>query len=94
MLLAKVVGTVVATKKNETLVGSKLLIVKPLRKGIDEARESDEILVAVDSVGAGVGELVLMVTGSTASRIMANDRAPVDAAVIGIVDDLEMSGGY
>ncbi|HHV18205.1 MAG TPA: EutN/CcmL family microcompartment protein [Thermoanaerobacterales bacterium] len=94
MLLAKVVGTVVATKKDETLVGSKLLIVQPLRKGIDDTKENDEVIVAVDSVGAGVGELVLMVVGTTASRIMANDKAPVDAAVIGIVDDIEMSGGY
>ena len=94
MLLAKVVGTVVATKKDETLVGSKLLIVQPLRKGIDDRIENDEVIVAVDSVGAGVGELVLMVVGTTASRIMANDKAPVDAAVIGIVDDIEMSGGY
>lgn len=92
MLLAKVVGTVVATKKDETLVGSKLLIVKPLRKGLDETSGNDEVMVAVDSVGAGVGELVLMVAGTTASRIMANDKAPVDAAVIGIVDDIEMSG--
>lgn len=94
MLLAKVVGTVVATKKDDTLVGSKLLIVKPLRKGIDEDKATDEVIVAVDSVGAGVGELVLMVAGTTASRIMTNDKAPVDAAVIGIVDDIEMSGGY
>jgi ethanolamine utilization protein EutN len=65
-----------------------------LRKGIDEKNEEAEIMVAVDSVGAGVGELVLMVVGTTASRIMVNDKAPVDAAVIGIVDDIEMSGGY
>jgi len=94
MFLAKVIGTVVATKKNETLIGSKLLIVKPLKKGLDERSENDEIMVAIDSVGAGVGELVLLVTGTTASRIMSNDKAPVDAAVIGIVDDIEMSGGY
>lgn len=94
MLLAKVVGTVVATKKDETLVGCKLLILKPLRQGREEDKESDEVIVAVDSVGAGVGELVLMVTGTTASRIMTDDKAPVDAAVIGIVDDIEMSGGY
>ena len=94
MFLAKVIGTVVATKKNETLIGSKLLIVKPLKKGLDERSENDEIMVAIDSVGAGVGELVLLVTGTTASRIMSNDKAPVDAAVIGIVEDIEMSGGY
>lgn len=93
MLLAKVVGTVVATKKDETLVGCKLLIVKPLKQGLEETKESDEVIVAVDSVGAGIGELVLMVTGTTASRIMTDDKAPVDAAVIGIVDDIEMCGG-
>lgn len=93
MLLAKVVGTVVATKKDETLEGCKLLIVKPLKQGLDQ-KESDEVIVAVDSVGAGVGELILMVTGSIASRIMTDDKAPVDAAVIGIVDDVEMIGGY
>lgn len=92
MLLAKVVGTVVATKKDETLVGCKLLIVKPLKQGLED-KESDEVIVAVDSVGAGIGELVLMVTGTTASRIMTDDKAPVDAAVIGIVDDIEMCGG-
>lgn len=92
MFLAKVVGTVVATKKDDTLVGSKLLIVKLLRNGMDEDTGNNEVIVAVDSVGAGVGELVLMVTGTTASRIMVNDKAPVDAAVIGIVDDIEMGG--
>lgn len=92
MLLAKVVGTVVATKKDETLVGCKLLIVKPLKQGLED-KESDDVIVAVDSVGAGIGELVLMVTGTTASRIMTDDKAPVDAAVIGIVDDIEMCGG-
>lgn len=93
MLLAKVVGTVVATKKDETLVGSKLLILKPLKQGLEEVEESDKVIVAVDSVGAGIGELVLMVTGTTASRVMNNDKAPVDAAVIGIVDDIEMNEG-
>lgn len=93
MILAKVIGNVVATKKNESLVGNKLLIVKPLRCEAKKIRESDEIIVAIDSVGAGIGELVLIVIGSTASRITENSNAPVDAAVIGIVDDIDIIEG-
>lgn len=93
MRLAKVVGTVVATRKDESLVGSKLLIVRllPSAELKGEAPEKkEELIVAVDSVGAGVGETVLVVFGSVASRIMGDGRAPVDAAVIGIVDHIEL----
>jgi len=92
MILAKVVGTVVATKKDDTLVGCKLLIVKPLNKGREDVQE-DEVMVAVDSVGAGVGELVIVAVGTPAARIMENEKAPVDASVIGIVDEIKMIGG-
>lgn len=93
MRVGKVVGTVVATRKDETLVGSKLLVVKLLPPGELRGRDShpeEELVVAVDSVGAGVGETVLVVLGSVASRIMSDSCAPVDAAVIGIVDQLEL----
>jgi len=93
MRLGKVVGTVVATRKDESLVGSKLLIVRllPSSELKGEAPEKkEELIVAVDSVGAGVGETVLVVLGSVASRIMGDGRAPVDAAVIGIVDHIEL----
>ncbi|KKM11464.1 ethanolamine utilization protein EutN [Clostridiales bacterium PH28_bin88] len=91
MLIGRVVGTVVATRKDESLVGSKLLIVQIFDcKGGSAKVEGRGQVVAVDSVGAGVGELVLVVTGSTASRVMARQEAPVDAAVVGIVDTLEV----
>ncbi len=93
MRLAKVVGTVVATRKDESLVGCKLLVVKLLTPAELRGRGSDqeeELVVAVDSVGAGVGETVLVVLGSVASRIMGDGRALIDAAVIGIVDQVEL----
>jgi ethanolamine utilization protein EutN len=83
MLLAKVTGTVVATRKNETLTGSKLLVVHPLASGGPEGT-----LVAVDRLGAGIGDLVLVALGS-AARLAAGERACIDAAVVGIVDSLE-----
>jgi len=96
MQIGKVIGTVVATRKNETLVGSKLLIVKPLNSNFKEFDsneiESKEIIVAVDTVGAGTGEVVLLVRGSIANRVMVDINSPVDAAVIGIIDDMEISG--
>ena len=82
MVVGKVVGSVVATRKNEGLVGSKFMIVEPLSNMSANGR-----IVAVDNVGAGIGEIVLVALGS-AARIgcdMAN--APVDAAIVGIVDN-------
>lgn len=96
MQIAKVIGTVVATRKNDTLVGSKLLIVRPLKSNLKDADsreiESTEIIVAVDTVGAGTGEMVLLVYGSIANKVMMDPTSPVDAAVIGIIDDIEISG--
>jgi ethanolamine utilization protein EutN len=81
MYLGKVVGTVVATRKQETLVGSKLMLVAPY--------EGDEqTIVAVDTVGAGVGEIVLVTMGTPARRAVSKD-SPVDAAIVGIVDSVE-----
>lgn len=91
MQIARVIGTVVATRKNDTLIGSKLLIVKPLNSNLQED-DAKDIVVAVDTVGAGKGELVLLVTGSAAGKVMADADAPVNAAVIGIIDDIEISG--
>jgi len=86
MFVAKVVGTVVATRKDESLVGLKLLVVQPL-----DSKEQPwgQTLVAVDSVGAGVGETVLIVRGSPARIVLQNSNAPVDAAIVGIVDYME-----
>lgn len=83
MIIGKVVGSVVATRKNENLIGSKFMIIEPL-----ESMESgSNRFVAIDNVGAGIGELVLVARGS-AARIGCNlEQSPVDAAIVGIIDD-------
>ena len=87
MLLARIVGTVVATRKDERLVSSKLLVARP----IDPAGKPEgSYLVAVDTVDAGVGETVLIVSGSSARMASGLKDSPVDAAVIGIVDNIEV----
>jgi len=88
MLLARVVGTVVSTQKHEKLVSAKLLLVQPL--GLDDAPRGTTLL-AIDSVGAGVGEKVLVVVeGRAAGEALGRALAPVDAAIIGIVDTVDV----
>ena len=83
MIVGKVVGSVVSTRKNENLIGSKFMVVEP----IAELGEPNKKIVAIDNVGAGIGEIVLVATGS-AARIGCNiETAPVDAAIVGIVDN-------
>ena len=83
MIIGKVVGSVVSTRKSEKLVGSKFMIIEPVKTMSD----SKEKIVAVDTIGAGIGELVLVACGS-AARIGCNlDNSPVDAAIVGIIDD-------
>jgi microcompartment protein CcmK/EutM len=91
MILGKVVGTVVATRKDERLVGSKLLLVQPvLPDGEPEPRRGP--IVAVDTVDAGAAETVLVVSGSSARMAAGQSERPVDAAIIGIVDVLSVDG--
>ena len=88
MQLARVVGTVVATQKHSAFEGAKLLLVQPV--GLDDAPRGATLL-AVDSVGAGVTERVLIVLeGRAAGEALGKKRAPVDAAVIGIVDSVDV----
>jgi ethanolamine utilization protein EutN len=88
MLLAKVVGTVVATRKDPRLVSTKLLVARP----VDARGKADgNYLVAVDTVDAGVGETVLIVSGSSARMAAGMKDCPVDAAIVGIVDTVEIS---
>ena len=82
MILAKIVGTVVATRKDERLVSSKLLVARPM----------DPHGKAVDTVDAGVGETVLIVSGSSARMASGLKDCPVDAAIVGIVDTVEVRG--
>jgi microcompartment protein CcmK/EutM len=84
MLLAKVVGTVVATRKEPSLDGLKLLLVRPVN---DEGQETGAPLVAADAVGAGAEEMVLIASGSSARQTQATDKRPVDAVVMAIVDN-------
>lgn len=89
MILGKIVGEVVSTVKHETHSGAKLLLVRQL----DPAqREQGAPFVAVDTLGAGVGETVLMTQdGWAAMTAVKRMKAPIDAAVIGIVDSIELS---
>ena len=87
MILARVVGTVVATRKDPRLEGFKLLIVKPVSpEGKDEAG----YVVAVDTVSAGIGERVITVSGSSARMADGCKDRPVDAAIVGIVDEVHL----
>jgi microcompartment protein CcmK/EutM len=89
MLLGKVVGTVVATRKEPTLEGSKLLVVR----GLDlDGKPTATVTVAVDAVGAGVGEWVLYASGSSARQTEMTKDRPVDATIMAIVDTLEVEG--
>lgn len=83
MQLARVVGTVVATRKEESLQGLKLLVVRPLD---EEGRESGNALVSADAVGAGPDEVVLIAAGSSARQTLVTDKRPVDSVVMAIVD--------
>jgi microcompartment protein CcmK/EutM len=87
MILARVVGTVVATRKDERLLGAKLLVVKAVDPhGKDEAA----YMVAVDTVDAGARDKVLIVTGSSARMASGLKDCPVDAAIVGVVDTVEV----
>ena len=88
MLIGRVIGTVVATRKHERLIGSKIQIVQPLApRGQGPLGEP---LVAVDAVGAGVGEMVVVVQGSGARRAVDSDACPVDATIVGIIDQIDV----
>ncbi|MEO6873342.1 MAG: EutN/CcmL family microcompartment protein [Opitutaceae bacterium] len=93
MLLARVIGNVVSTKKDEGMQGRKLLLLRPLL--VDDAhpasfRPGPTTVVAVDSLGAGVGETVLFCQGSSARQAAGMSTLPVDAVVTGIVDTVEV----
>jgi microcompartment protein CcmK/EutM len=88
MLLGKIVGTVVATRKDPRLVSNKLLVVRP----IDPRGKADgNYLVAIDTVDAGVGETVLVVSGSSARMASGLKDCPVDAAIVGIIYDIQIN---
>lgn len=87
MFIGKIAGTVVCTRKVDGLSGFKLLLVKKLDLA---QKETGDFTVAVDVVGAGVGETVLIVSGSSSRQTERTDKKPVDAAVIGIIDSVTL----
>ncbi|NBI06143.1 EutN/CcmL family microcompartment protein [Senegalia massiliensis] len=87
MIIGKVVGNVWATRKDEALNGFKLLVVKPL----DEYTERDiPTIVATDIIGAGIGDNVLVVKGSSARKALDKNNAPIDATIVGIIDEVDI----
>jgi ethanolamine utilization protein EutN len=90
VILGRVVGKVISTKKDEKLVGGKLQIVIPV--DTETLEKTGRALVAVDTVGAGEEELVLVVTGSSARLTSVTRDTPVDSAIIAIVDTVEVHG--
>ena len=83
MIVGKVIGSIVSTRKNENLVGNKFMLVEP----IEEIGDPSNRIVAVDNIGAGIGEIVLVALGSAARIGCGMETAPIDAAIVGIVDD-------
>jgi ethanolamine utilization protein EutN len=99
MFLAKVTGQVVATQKDKTLSGQKLLVVEPLNVNYDDASgkpaslgNTHRAIVAIDTVGCGEGQLVLVVQGSSARMTEQTKTLPADAAIVGIVDTATYDG--
>ena len=83
MFIAKVVGNLWATRKEDTLVGRKLMIVEPAKL---DGTPTGEALVAVDTIDAGIGEMVIVAQGSSARKAVGQQDSPVDAAIVAIID--------
>ena len=83
MLIGKVTGSVVSTRKSENLVGNKFMIVDVLKHMDSSAKQ----LIAIDKIGAGIGDYVLVAQGSAARIGTGMEDAPIDAAIVGIIDD-------
>ena len=90
MILGRVIGTVWATRKDEKLEGMKFQIVRPVHL---DYTDKQGFLIAVDAVGAGVGEVVLVVQGSSARQTVLTNNKPVDATIMAIVDKLDPGEG-
>ncbi len=87
MRIARILGTVVSTHKDERLKGKKLLVCKPINV---DGTDRDDYVVAVDTVGAGFHEKVLLVAGSSARMADGNKDCPVDTAIIGVIDSIDL----
>jgi ethanolamine utilization protein EutN len=88
MQVARVVGNVVASQKNDKLVGSKLMLVQPMTP---DGKPKGPVVLAIDGVDAGIGDRVLLVQdGKAAMQVLGRGIAAVDAAIVGVVDEMEM----
>ena len=83
MLICQVVGSIISTRKHDKLIGNKFLIVEP----VDKMQTNTKQFIAIDNIGAGIGETVIVVQGSAARILCESDKTPVDAAIVGIVDE-------
>lgn len=90
MIIGRVIGSVVSSSKAEKLQGKKLLIVQPL--DMISIQVDGKPIVAIDTVGSGKGEVVMVVSGSSARQTVITNGTPVDAAIIGIIDQIEIEG--
>ena len=89
MILAKVIGSVVSTREEQSMVGLKFLLVQQVDP---DGKAAGHTVVAVDAVGAGVGEMVLYASGSSARQTVVTDKRPCDAVIMAIVDNWEIDG--
>ena len=88
MIIGKVTGSIVSTRKQDNLVGNKFMIIEPINIMNGEQKQ----LVAIDNIGAGIGEYVLVATGSAARIGCGMQDSPIDAAIVGIIDDIGKLG--
>ena len=84
MIIGKVTGSIVSTRKQENLIGNKFMVIEP----INNEKEGSQQIVAIDNIGAGIGEYVLVAQGSAARIGCGVPNSPVDAAIVGIIDDI------
>ena len=95
MYLGKVIGSVVSTKKDDSMMGRKLLMVRPMLadpENPEKFKPGSNTIVAIDTLGAGEGELVMFAQGSSARQANGLKSVPVDAAIVGIVDTVTIKG--
>ncbi|MBU0927325.1 MAG: EutN/CcmL family microcompartment protein [Spirochaetes bacterium] len=90
MIVGLVVGQVVCTQKDKSLVGKKMLVVQPLR--IDDMKPSGQAIVALDAIGSGAGEVVMVVGGSSARMADDYSKVCVDQSIVAIIDTIELGG--
>ena len=88
MIIGKVTGSIVSTRKQDNLIGNKFMVIEPISSMNGDRNK----LVAIDNIGAGIGEYVLVATGSAARIGCGMQDSPIDAAIVGIIDDIGKLG--